>query len=94
MWDNLNFASTKYKLDYFLLTFEFGWKWSGNNFNSTIVNSVIKSHFRRYDTIKLADEISLNFPELSIKGKYVKNGLKNRGSPYYFLSSRDQKIKN
>ena len=31
---------------------------------------------RRYDTIKLVDEISLNFPELFIIGKYEKIGLK------------------
>ena len=43
---------------------------------------------------KLVDQISLNFPELFIKGKYVKIRFKNRGSPCYFLSSRDQKIKN
>ena len=29
-----------------------------------------------------------------IIGKYVKLRLKNRESPYYFLSSRDQGIKN
>ena len=40
---------------------------------------------------KLVDEISLNFPELFIKGKYVKIKFKNRDSPCYFLS---QKIKN
>ena len=38
--------------------------------------------------------MSLNFPELFIKGKYVKIRFKNRRSPYYFLSSRGQKIKN
>ena len=38
--------------------------------------------------------MSLNFPELFIKGKYVKIRFKNRGSPCYFLSSRGQKIKN
>ena len=43
---------------------------------------------------KLVDEISLNFPELFIKGKYVKIKFKNRESPCYFLSSRGQKIKN
>ena len=43
---------------------------------------------------KLVDEISLNFPELFIKGKYVKIRFKNRESPCYFLSSRGQKIKN
>ena len=43
---------------------------------------------------KLVDDISLNFPELFIKGKYVKNRFKNRGSPCCFLSSRGQKIKN
>ena len=36
---------------------------------------------------KLADEISLNFPELFITGKYVKIRFKNRGSP----RSKDQK---
>ena len=40
------------------------------------------------------DEISLNFPELFIKGKYVKIRFKNRESPCYFVSSRGQKIKN
>ena len=44
--------------------------------------------------LKLVDEISLNFPELFITGKYVKIGFRNRGSPCYFLSSRGQKIKN
>ena len=48
---------------------------------------------RRYDK-KLAHEITLHFPELFIKGKYVKIGFKNRGSPCYFLSFRGQKIKN
>ena len=43
---------------------------------------------------KIVDEISLNFPELFIIGKYVKIRFKNRGSPCYFLSSRGQKIKN
>ena len=43
---------------------------------------------------KLVHEISLNFPELFITGKYVKIRFKNRGSPCYFLSSRDQQIKN
>ena len=43
--------------------------------------------------LKLVDEISLNFPELFITGKYVKIRLKNRESPCYFLSSRGQKIK-
>ena len=43
---------------------------------------------------KLADEISLNFPKKFIIAKYVKIRFKNRGSPYYFLSSRRQKIKN
>ena len=46
------------------------------------------------DTIKLVDEISLNFPELFITGKYVKIRFKSRGSPYYFLSSSGLKIKN
>ena len=45
----------------------------------------------RYDTI--VDEISLNFPELFIIGKYVKIRFKNRVSPCYFLSSRGEKIK-
>ena len=48
---------------------------------------------RRYDTKKLVDEISLNFPELFIIGQYVKIRFKNKGSPCYFLSSRGQKIK-
>ena len=43
---------------------------------------------------KLVDEISLNFREFFIKGKYVKIRFKNRGSPCYLLSSRGQKIKN
>ena len=43
---------------------------------------------------KLVNEISLNFSELSIVGKYVKISFKNRGSLCYFLSSSDQKIKN
>ena len=42
---------------------------------------------------KLTDEISLNFPELFIVGKYVKVRFKNE-SPCYCLSSRGQKIKN
>ena len=50
-------------------------------------------HLRRYDTIKLVDEISLNFPELFIIGKYVKIRLKNRFWPCYYLSSRGQRIK-
>ena len=49
---------------------------------------------RRYDAIKIWDEISLNFPEMLIIGKYVKIMFKNRDSPYYFLGSRGQKIKN
>ena len=40
------------------------------------------------------DEISLNFPELLIIGKYVKIRFKNKGSPCYFLSSRGEEIKN
>ena len=42
---------------------------------------------------KVFDEISLNFPELFIIGKYVKIRFKNWGSPCYFLISRGQKIK-
>ena len=38
--------------------------------------------------------MSLNFPELFIKGKYLKIRFKNRGSPCYFQSSRGQKISN
>ena len=34
------------------------------------------------------------FPELFIIRKYVKIRFKNCGSPCYFLSSRDEKIKN
>ena len=49
---------------------------------------------RRYDAIKIWDEISLNFPEMLIIGKYVRIMFKNRGPPYYFLSSRGQKINN
>ena len=51
-------------------------------------------HLKRYDTIKLVDEISLNFPNLVVIRKYVKIKFKNTGSPCCFLSSRDQKIKN
>ena len=43
---------------------------------------------------KLVNEISLNFPDLFVIGKYVKIRFKNNGWPYYFLSSRGQKIKN
>ena len=43
---------------------------------------------------KFVDEIFLHFPELFIKGKYVKIKFRNRGSPRYFLSSTGQKIKN
>ena len=43
---------------------------------------------------KLVDEISLNIPKKFIIAKYVKIRFKNRGSAYYFLSSRRQKIKN
>ena len=43
---------------------------------------------------KLVDEVSLNFPELFIIGKYAKIRFKRRGSPCYFLSSGGQKIKN
>ena len=43
---------------------------------------------------KIVDEISFNFPELLIIGKYVKIRFENRGSPCYFMSSRGQKIKN
>ena len=39
---------------------------------------------------KLVDEFSLNFPGLFIVGKYVKIRFKNRGSPCYFLNSKDQ----
>ena len=42
---------------------------------------------------KLVDEISLNFPELFVIGKYVKIRFKNWGSPCYFLSYRGKKIK-
>lgn len=49
---------------------------------------------RRYDAIKIGNEISVNFPEMLIIGSYVKIMFKNRDLPYYFLSSRDQKIKN
>ena len=37
---------------------------------------------RRYDTLKVVDEISLNFGELFIIGKYVKIRFKNRRPPY------------
>ena len=49
---------------------------------------------RRYDTTKLVDGISLDFPESFIIGKYVKIKFKNGGLPCYFLSSRGLKIKN
>ena len=51
-------------------------------------------YLRKYDTIKLDDEISLNFPELFIIGRCIKIRFKNRASPCYFLSSRGQKINN
>ena len=51
-------------------------------------------YLRRYDTKKIADESFLKFSELFIIGKFVKIRFKNRRSPCYFLSSRDQKIKN
>ena len=51
-------------------------------------------YLRRYDTIKIFDEIPLNFPEFFIIGKYVKTRFKNRESPCYFLSSSGLKIKN
>ena len=55
----------------------------------------ISSFLRRFDTIKtFVDEIYLNFPELLIAGKHAKIRFKNWRSPYYFLSSRGQKIKN
>ena len=37
---------------------------------------------RRCDTLKVVDEISLNFDELFIIGKYVKIRFKNRRTPY------------
>ena len=40
------------------------------------------------------DEISSNFPELFIIGKYVKISFKNRRSQCYFLKCKGQKIKN
>ena len=43
---------------------------------------------------KLVDEISLNFTELFLIGKYVKLRFKNGGWPCYFCSLRGQKIKN
>ena len=39
---------------------------------------------RRYGTIKLTDEISLNFSELFIIEKYVKIRFRSRGPPCYF----------
>ena len=39
---------------------------------------------KMYDTIKLVDEISLNFLELFITGKYDKTSLKNRGHHVIF----------
>ena len=38
---------------------------------------------------KLVNEIYLNLAELFIIEKYVEIRFKNRGSPCYFLSSRD-----
>ena len=49
---------------------------------------------RKYDTIKLFNGISLNFPEFCIRGTYVKTRFKNRDSPYYVLSFRGQKLNN
>ena len=49
---------------------------------------------RKYDTIKLFNGISLNFPEFCIRETYVKTRFKNRDSPYYVLSSRGQKLNN
>ena len=43
---------------------------------------------------KLVDEISLNFPELFVTGKYVKIRFKNMMPPCYFLVSRGQNIRN
>ena len=43
---------------------------------------------------KVVDEISLNFTELFLIGKYVKLRFKNGGWPCYFWSLRGQKIKN
>ena len=40
----------------------------------------------------LANEISLNFPELFIIGKYAKIRFKNRGQPRYFLEVKRSKI--
>ena len=37
---------------------------------------------RRCDTLEVVDEISLNFAELFIIGKYVKTRFKNRRQPY------------
>ena len=37
---------------------------------------------RRYDTLKVVDEISLNFGELFIIGKYIKIRFKNRRPPH------------
>ena len=37
---------------------------------------------RRCDTLEVVDEISLNFAELFIIGKYVKIRFKNRRPPY------------
>ena len=42
---------------------------------------------------KLVYEISLNFPELFVKEKYITIRFKNQGLPCYFLSNRGQKIK-
>ena len=61
-----------------------------NSCSFTELRLVLK--LREHDS-KLVHEISLNFPRLFIKRKYIKIGFKNRGPPCYFLSSKGQKIK-
>ena len=51
-----------------------------------------RSNVREVLHKKLVNEISLNFPELLIIGKYVKIRFKNRGPPCYFLEVK--RIKN
>ena len=51
-----------------------------------------RSNWRRYDTKKLVDKISLIFPELFIIEKYVKIKFKNRGPPCCFLEVKRSKI--
>ena len=52
------------------------------------------TYLRKYDTIKLVDEIPLNFPKLFNIGKHVKFRVTKRRHYAIFVSSRGQKIKN